>query len=335
MDGLIAMEVTLIIGGAGFLGAALASELKKRGVSVRVFDLLPHPDPSIPTHIGDLRDKAQVREACTGVDTVFQTASLVDWGSRSRDRLYAVNVKGNRNVISVCQELGVPKLVYTSSIDVVFDGHPVANGDESLPYPANHLDHYGHSKMLAEQEVLAANGQHGLRTCALRTAGIYGPGDRHRLPSILKAARSGQNIRLGDGSAKFGHVYVTNVVHAHILAAQALDGPAAGQAYFIGDHPPGNFFDFFTPYLAAFGFPPAKTSIPYRVAYMLAILMETVARLGIGPSTPTLTRYVVASTCVDFYFSHDKAKRELGYQPVVSLEQAQAETLAWLRADIK
>jgi nucleoside-diphosphate-sugar epimerase len=329
------MEDTLIIGGAGFLGAALASELKKRGVSVRVFDLLPHPDPSIPTHIGDLRDKAQVREACTGVDTVFQTASLVDWGSRSRDRLYAVNVKGNRNVISVCQELGVPKLVYTSSIDVVFDGHPVANGDESLPYPANHLDHYGHSKMLAEQEVLAANGQHGLRTCALRTAGIYGPGDRHRLPSILKAARSGQNIRLGDGSAKFGHVYVTNVVHAHILAAQALDGPAAGQAYFIGDHPPGNFFDFFTPYLAAFGFPPAKTSIPYRVAYMLAILMETVARLGIGPSTPTLTRYVVASTCVDFYFSHDKAKRELGYQPVVSLEQAQAETLAWLRADIK
>ena len=331
----MAMENALIIGGAGFLGAALASELKKRGVAVRVFDLLPHPDPSIPTHIGDLRDEAQVREACAGVDTVFQTASLVDWGPRSKDRLYAVNVEGNRNVISACRELGVPKLVYTSSIDVIFDGHPIANGDESLPYPADHLDHYGHTKMLAEQDVLAANGQHGLRTCALRTAGIYGPGDRHRLPSILKAARSGQNIRLGDGSAKFGHVYVANVVHAHILAAQALDGAAAGQAYFIGDHPAGNFFDYFTPYLAAFGFPPAKARIPYRVAYMLAILMETAARLGIGPSTPTLTRYVVASTCVDFYFSHDKAARELGYRPIISLEQAQAETLTWLKENNK
>lgn len=331
----MAMEYALIIGGAGFLGAALASELKKRGVSVCVFDLLPHPDLSIPTIIGDLRDKAQVREACAGVDTVFQTASLVDWGPRSKDRLYAVNVEGNRNVISACQELGVPKLVYTSSIDVIFDGHPIANGDESLPYPANHLDHYGHTKMLAEQDVLAANGQHGLRTCALRTAGIYGPGDRHRLPSILKAARSGQNIRLGNGSAKFGHVYVANVVHAHILAAQALAGPAAGQAYFIGDHPAGNFFAFFTPYLAAFGFPPAKVCIPYRVAYLLAILMETFARLGIGPSTPTLTRYVVASTCVDFYFSHDKAARELGYQPIISLEQARAETLTWLKENNK
>ncbi|NTW09362.1 MAG: 3-beta hydroxysteroid dehydrogenase, partial [Anaerolineaceae bacterium] len=159
--------------------------------------------------------------------------------------------------------------------------------------------------------------------------------DRHRLPSILKAARSGQNIRLGDGSAKFGHVYVANVVHAHILAAQVLDGAAAGQAYFIGDHPAGNFFDFFTPYLAAFGFPPAKTSIPYHLAYVLATLMETAARLGIGPSTPTLTRYVVASTCVDFYFSHDKATSELGYQPIISLEQARTETLTWLKADQK
>jgi nucleoside-diphosphate-sugar epimerase len=329
------MKKVLVIGGAGFLGAALASELKKRGVDVHVFDLLPHPDPSIPTHVGDLQNEAQVREACAGVDTVFQTASLVDWGPRSKDRLYAVNVTGNRNVISACQELGVPRLVYTSSIDVVFDGHPIANGDESLPYPSKHLDHYGHTKRLAEQDVLAANGQNGLRTCALRTAGIYGPGDRHRLPSILKAARSGQNIRLGDGSAKFGHVYVANVVHAHILAAEALDGAAAGQAYFIGDHPAGNFFDFFTPYLASFGFPPAKTSIPYRLAYVLAMLMETAARLGIGPSTPTLTRYVVASTCVDFYFSHDKAVRELGYQPVVSFEQAQAETLAWLKENNK
>jgi nucleoside-diphosphate-sugar epimerase len=327
------MENALVIGGAGFLGAALASELKKRNVYVRVFDLVAHPDSSIPTMVGDLREASQVRTACVGVDTVFQTAALMDWGPRSQERLYAINVAGNRNVIAACQELGVPNLVYTSSIDVVFDGHPIANGDESLPYPVRHLDDYGHTKMLAEQDVLAANGKGGLRTCALRTAGIYGPGDRHRLPSILKAARSGQNMRLGNGSARFGHVYVSNVVHAHMLAAAALNGPAAGQMYFIGDHPAVNFFDFFIPYLTAFGFLPPKTSIPYRLAYGLALLMETAARLGIGSAQPTLTRYVVASTCVDFFFSHEKAARDLGYRPVVSFEQAQAETLEWLRAN--
>lgn len=322
-----------MIGGAGFLGSALASELSRQGVKVRSFDLFAHPDSSIPSIIGDLREVSQVQAACAGADTIFQTAALVDWGPRSRERLYAINVAGNRNVIRTCLELGIPNLVYTSSIDVVFDGHPIAYGDESLPYPARHLDTYGHTKMLAEVDVLAANGHHGLRTCALRTTGIYGPGDHHRLPSVLKAARSGQNIRLGDGSARFGHVYLTNVVHAHVLAAQSLDGAAAGQAYFIGDYPPGNFFDFFIPYLAAFGFPPPAFSIPYRLAYFLAILMEGAARLGIGSSNPVLTRYVVASTCLDFYFSYEKAARELGYRPIVTFEQAQMETLDWLRAN--
>ncbi|MBM3122598.1 MAG: hypothetical protein FJZ97_10515 [Chloroflexi bacterium] len=120
-------------------------------------------------------------------------------------------------------------------------------------------------------------------------------------------------------------------MQARILAAQAQDGPAAGQACFTGDHPAGSFFDFFAPDLATFGFPPARARIPYRVAYALVILMETAARLGLGPSTPPLTRYVVASTCVDFYFSHAKAARELGYQPAVSFDQAQAETLTWLK----
>lgn len=92
----------VVIGGAGFLGAALASEFRRRGASVRVFDLVAHPDPSIPTQLGDLRDKAQVRTACEEAEVVFQTAALVDWGPRSKDRLVAVNFEGNHNVVSTC-----------------------------------------------------------------------------------------------------------------------------------------------------------------------------------------------------------------------------------------
>lgn len=325
------MKKVLVIGGSGFLGSALVRALKQKGLEiVRSFDLVPSPDAEVESVTGDLCDPQQVLQACAGVDTVFQTASLVDWGPRSRTRLMAVNVQGNRHVISACQAQGVARLIYTSSIDVVFDGTPIAHGDERLPYPRRHLDDYGHTKALAEQDVLRAHTQ-GLQTCALRAAGIYGPGDRHRFPPVLKMARAGKMIHLGNGTARFNHIYITNLVEAHLRAAVALQPgvSAGGQAYFITDYVPENFYAFFTPYLNALGYPIPQTRIPTPLAYALASIIETLASLGVGPQPPLLTRYVVLSTCRDFYFNDAKARRELGYEPVVSPEQAFQETLAW------
>ncbi len=328
------MQNILVIGGSGFLGSALIYGLKQAGYdSVRNFDLSPHPDLHIDSIVGDLCRPDDVLRACEGMDTVFQTAALVDWGPRSRERLVAVNVNGNRNVIGACQSQGVKRLIYTSSIDVVFDGTPIRDGDESLPYPKRHLDDYGHTKALAEQDVLLANEPNGLQTCSLRAAGIYGPGDRHRFPSILKAVKEGSMVHLGNGSAHFNHIYINNLVEAHIRAAKALtpNSPVSGQAYFVTDHEPGNFYEFFAPYLRALGYPVPNRSIPEPIAYGLAVIMETLARFGIGPQPPLLTRYVVLSTCRDFYFNGSKAERDFGYRPIVSPEQAFEETLTWLK----
>jgi sterol-4alpha-carboxylate 3-dehydrogenase (decarboxylating) len=331
------MQNILVIGGNGFLGFALVQALKKLGLkTLRSFDLNRSPDPDIDSAVGDLRNLEQVMQACTGIDTVFQTASLVDWGPRSRARLMAVNVQGNLNVIVACQTLKVKRLVYTSSIDVVFDGNPIRDGDESLPYPKKHLDDYGHSKALAEQDVLNANTKDGLQTCSLRAAGIYGPGDHNRFPPILNAARTGKMMYMGDGSSRFDHVYITNMVEAHIRAAQALQpgSSVSGNAYFITDHNTGNFYDFLTPYLSALGFKVPAQRLPTSVAYGLAVILETLSRFGLGPSTPLLTRYVVLSTCRDFYFNSRSAERDFGYHPIISKEQAFAETLRWLKEQV-
>lgn len=328
------MENVLVIGGNGFLGFALVQALKKIGLkTLRSFDLSRSPDPDIESVVGDLRNPEQVLQACTSIDTVFQTASLVDWGPRSRERLMAINVQGNRNVIDACQQSGVKRLIYTSSIDVVFDGNPIRNGDESLPYPQKHLDDYGHSKALAEQDVLNANSKDGLQTCSLRAAGIYGPGDRNRFPPILSAARAGKMMYMGDGSARFDHVYITNMVEAHLRAAQALQpgSQVSGEAYFITDHNTGNFYNFLSPFLSALKLNVPTRRLPTSIVYSLAVILESLSRIGLGPSTPLLTRYVVLSTCVDFYFTSQKAKRDFGYIPVVSQEQAFSETLAWLK----
>jgi len=325
------MDTTLVIGGSGFLGSALVEQLRQRGNAVRVLDTRAHPDPQVESIVGDIRKIEDVERACAGVDTVFQCASLVDWGPRQRQLLHDINVHGNQNVIAACQRSGVPRLIYTSSIDVVFGGHAIANGDESLPYPIKYLDDYGHTKALAEQDVIQANGQQGLLTCSLRTAGIYGPGDRYRLPSILREAQQGRLVRLGDGRARFNHVYVGNAAQAHVLAAEALTAGSlvVGQCYFITDHPATNFYDFFIPFLQALNYPTYTRTISYLIAYAWATISEATARSGDRP--PTLTRYVVASTCKDFSFTHAKATRDFGYQPMVSFEQAQAETIAWLQ----
>lgn len=87
---------------------------------------------------------------------------------------YKVNVDGTRAVIDAAVECGVPKLVFTSSAGVVFNGGDIIGVDERLPYPDEPMDAYNDSKAKAEALVLEANGKGGLLTVALRPAGIFG-----------------------------------------------------------------------------------------------------------------------------------------------------------------
>jgi sterol-4alpha-carboxylate 3-dehydrogenase (decarboxylating) len=83
-------------------------------------------------------------------------------------------VEGTRQIIDAAVKLNIKKLVYTSSAGVVFVGEDLENATEDLPYPTVPMDPYNETKALAEQMVIAANGQNGLMTVALRPASIYG-----------------------------------------------------------------------------------------------------------------------------------------------------------------
>src|ERR1035438_1084577 len=151
----------LIIGGNGMLGFAIVKQLLEENIPVRVMDLEPFEGiEEVDFLQGDIRNKTDVEKACQGMDTVFQTAAAVWDPSTPAHVFYDVNIHGNQLVMDVCQASGIPRFVYTSSMDVVVDGRiPIVDGDESLPYPSNMpADPYSRSKIMAEKSVIAANG---------------------------------------------------------------------------------------------------------------------------------------------------------------------------------
>ena len=319
----------LVTGGAGMLGYEIVQQLLKEGNYVRVLDINAVDIEGAETIIGDIRNKEVVNKACKNIDTVFQTAAAV-WNPELTKEVYdMVNILGNRNVIEACFNNKVSRLVYTSTLDVVVDGkNPIIYGDESLPYPKKlPKDHYSRTKIIAEQESIAANGINGLLTCALRPVGMYGPRDKYHIANIIDVAKS--KIKLGNGTACFSHVYSENAAYAHILAAKHLhsESPVPGEAYFIADHQPANnLFLFMEPFLKALNLPVPSKSIPYKMAYFLAFFAEIFV-----PKT-NFNRFAVIQTCVDHTFISDKAERDFGYRPIVSKKEAFQKTVEWFKS---
>jgi 2-alkyl-3-oxoalkanoate reductase len=168
----------LVIGGSGFLGRAIVERLLARGHAVRSYSRGAHPDlgrAGAEVVHGDVRDAAAVAAACAGREVVFHVAAKAGiWGPWSE--YHETNVAGTENVVTGCRKQGVPRLVFTSSPSVVFDGTDMEGIDESVPYARHYQANYPKSKAAAERLVLTANGNR-LATIALRPHLIWGPGD--------------------------------------------------------------------------------------------------------------------------------------------------------------
>ncbi len=328
----------LITGAAGYLGRSLVRELLRRGQRVRGLDLDPIPNAAdgVETVVGDVRSIEDVRRACEGVDTIFHTAAVIDmlsFASRERrERSHAINVGGTENVLRAARECGAQRLVYTSSNNVTFSG-PVIDGDESSPYAENAKDMYTQTKILGEKAALAADGDGGLRTCAIRPGGIFGPGEQHFLPMLVEQCARGRFLAIiGDGEAKTDNTYIDNLVDAHIEAARHLvaGSPVCGQAYFITDARPVNYFEFFRPLVEGMGFRSPTRRIPARLVYGLAFVWELLYRALPIPA-PAMTRLEVRKLDISHYSRIDKAKRDFGWEPKVSYDEVIERCLAYCK----
>lgn len=326
-----------VTGGGGFIGTAIVRRLLERGDEVRVSgrNIYPHiQELGAESYLADVRDLAAMKEGTRGVDLVVHTAGLAGiWGKR--ETFMSINVDGTRNVIAACRANGISKLVFTSSPSVVFGLKAHAGVDESAPYPPKHLAPYPESKTIAEQAVLAANDDE-LATVAIRPHMIWGPGDPHLLPRVVRKARAGKLPRVGDGKNLTDICYVDNAAHAHMLAIERLDigSACSGRPYFVAQERPVELWTWINELLERVGVQPIRRSVPYGLARKLGGALEFVyGGLRIS-AEPPMTRFVAAQLAESHYFDQSAAKRDLGYEPVVSLEEGMERTAPWLRENV-
>ncbi len=336
----------LVTGAAGFVGSALVRELLKRGLKVRALirnTPLDIQHENLEYFSGDIQNSEQLTQACQDIDTVFHTAAFVALLGGSavtktyRDQAFAINVGGAKNLIKACQTNGVKRLIHTSSVDVCFNAEVDMHVDESTPYATNRSCLYTATKIEAEKAILSANDPRGLLTCALRPDGIWGPVGNIMLDTLAEQLLDGKMVaRIGGQGGIHDHVQVDNLVHAHLLAADALcvDSPVCGKAYFISDGEPAPMFEFVKPFFEGLGYSVPKSNIPAAPIRLIMCLWQWL-HFKLGIAEPLFTPHELNKLVISHVVHSDAAQRDLGYQPIKSVSDGMTEAVESYRTHLE
>jgi nucleoside-diphosphate-sugar epimerase len=259
--------------------------------------------------------RAVKAEHLDGVDVIIHAAAKVEewgeWGDYWRQ-----NVVGTTQLLEVAKQAGVQTFVHIGTEAAVFYGQEMQDVDETLPLALKSPYPYSRTKAHAEAAVLAANTD-DLRCLCVRPRMIWGPNDKTILPVILGMIEQGRFMWVNGGKALTSTTHIDNLVHGIDLALHKGKG---GEAYFITDNGTRTYRDFFTRLTQTRGVTPPDKSLPSWLASFLARVFEMIWR-GLSLSgTPPLTRFAADMIGQDGTINIEKAKRELGYQPVISVE---------------
>jgi dihydroflavonol-4-reductase len=304
-----------VTGGTGFIGGAVVRQLRARGDDVVA--LARNPAKAGPLEAlgctvvaGDLNDERAIRAGMEGCDAVIHAAAVYEVGipASARASMREANVGGTERVLGAALEAGVGKVVYVSTVGAFGDTHGRVV-DESYEHPAGSFtSEYEKTKWEAHQVAKRLIGE-GLPCVIVQPGGVYGPGDTSSIGVLLDQFLSGKMplIPFPDLGICLSHV---EDIAAGILLA--LDQGAAGEAYVLSGP--------VTTIREAIGVVAAETGKKAPTHALPTGLMK--AMIPIGPlvgklmgQPPNLRELISSADGVTFWASHEKATRELGYQP--------------------
>jgi nucleoside-diphosphate-sugar epimerase len=320
-----------LTGGSGFLGRQLIADLVAEGCPVRALARSPQAAAAVrelgaEPVAGSLDDVDAMRDGMTGCEAVIHCAAHVAmWGPW--EEFERSTVRGTENVLAAARAAGVERLVHVGTEAVLADGAPIIGADETWPLPARPNGPYPRSKGLAERRVLAAN-EPGFATVVVRPRFIWGKGDTTLAPKLAAAARAGW-VWFGGGRHRMSTCHVRNVSHGTRLAMRRA---RPGEIYFLTDGEPVEFRDFIARLIRSQGVEPGERSAPLWVADALAVIGEAAWRALPLRGEPPLTRTAVNLMFREVTVSDAKARRELGYRPVVGTAEGLEEMRPAVRA---
>jgi nucleoside-diphosphate-sugar epimerase len=309
-----------VTGASGFVGGAAAKRFVADGHDVTAMSRSEKSDAAIralgaaPVRC-DLEsvDAEHVRDA----DAVLHCAAFVEqWGPR--DAWKRFNVDGTARILKAAHQAGVKRFIHISTESVLWRGQHLRDVDETYPLAPNSPYPYAATKAQAEILVREANAP-DFETIILRPRFIWGPGDTTLLPTIEKMAKSGQWMWVDGGRARTSTTHIANLVHAIELALHKGRG---GEAYFILDDGVRPMKEMIAGIAQnALGISLADKSIPGWVADAVGATCEAAWTVLPLKGELPITRFSAMILSRESVLRDDKARAELGYRPVIAVEE--------------
>lgn len=320
----------LVTGATGFVGSAVARHLLGNGHRVRVL-ARPGSDRrnlqglEVEVAEGDLTRADSLLPPCDGCDALFHVAADYRLWAPDPGELYRANVEGTRSILEAARKVGIPRIVYTSSVatlGIPKDGTP---GSESTPVSIEDMiGHYKRSKFLAE-EVARQFAAEGAPVVIVNPSTPIGPHDIKPTPTgrVVRDAMAGRLPAYVDTGLNI--VHVDDVAHGHWLA---FERGVVGERYVLGGYDM-SLREVLTEIADIVGRAPPRISLPHGVVMPIAYLAEAWARLT--GMTPIATVEEVRMSKKRMFFSSAKAQRELGYTARPA-RQALEDAVTWFRS---
>ncbi len=307
------MERAFVTGANGLIGSNLCHRLSELGYEVTGLvregsNLIALQGFSGRLVRGDILEKDKLVRLLDGSDFVFHSAGLVSFDNRLRTELMRVNVEGTRNLLEAAHHSGVRRVVHTSSVAAIGIRPGSEIADETDEY--NRFEHdvaYSDSKHYGEVEVMRAIDR-GVDAVIVNPASIVGQRDVYSHFGVLLKTLRGKKITpyVPGGMCVVG---VDDVVAGEI---GALTLGAKGERYILGGENL-TFKELFGQIARVVGASPPGVRVPIWAARWAAVIMEMLSNVSGKP--PVLTKAHVVSATLPHYFSSEKARRELGYEP--------------------
>jgi nucleoside-diphosphate-sugar epimerase len=258
-----------------------------------------------------------------GVEIVHHVAAAFRELNVPNSFYWEVNVQGTKNVLEAAFAQKVKKFIYCSTCGVHGNIDHPPGGEDAPIQPA---DYYQQTKYEAEP-IVDEFFQKGMKTVILRPAAIYGPGDPERFYMIFKRVARGTFPMFGKGKTYYHPLYIDNLIDAFMLAME--DGKGDGQAYLIADEEYLEIRDLVRKVGEALN---VEVKIPHYPIGPLVIAGHLCERI----CKPFRINPPIFPRRVDWFrqnraFKIDKAKRELGYEPKVGIDEGLRKTAEWYR----